>query len=141
MATPCELEEIRCARGWWRLALSFRCAFRGLAEAWRCQQNLRIHLLIALAASGLAAFLRLGALHWAILVLTCALVIATELLNSALEALTDLVSPGYHPLARRAKDVAAGAVVVTALGAVAVGLLLFGPPLWTRLAGLLGVRK
>lgn len=140
MAMPRECEEMRCARGWWRLVLSLRCAWRGLAEAWRCQQNLRIHLLIALAASGLAALLHLGPLHWAVLVLTYSLVIAAELLNSALEALTDLVSPGYHPLARQAKDVAAGAVLVTALGAVAVGLLLLGPPLWTRLAGLLSNR-
>ncbi len=136
-----ELHKIRCAKGWPRLLAGFRCAFRGLAEAWRCQQNLRIHVLIALAASGLAAFLRLGLAQWAILALTYTMVIAAELFNSAIEALTDLVSPGYHPLARQTKDVAAGAVVVTALGAVAVGLLLFGPPLWARAASLLGRRN
>lgn len=135
-AAPDDLRDVRCARGWGRLAQSFRCAFRGLAEAWRCQQNLRIHLLIALAVSGLAGYLRLGSLQWAVLVLTYSLVIAAELLNSALEALADLVSPGYHPLARQAKDVAAGAVVVTALGAVVVGLLVLGPPLWAKLGAL-----
>ncbi|HOG45635.1 MAG TPA: diacylglycerol kinase family protein [Anaerolineae bacterium] len=136
-----ELHDIRCAKGWPRLVASFRCAFHGLAEAWRCQQNLRIHVLIALAVSGLAAFLRLGAVQWAILVLTYTMVIAAELFNSALEALTDLVSPGYHPLARQTKDVAAGAVLVAALGAVAVGLLLFGPPLWQRLLGMLSKKN
>lgn len=141
MAAPRELEAIRCARGWPRLVASFRCAFRGLAEAWRCQQNLRIHLAVAAAASALAALLRLGPVQWAILALTYSLVIAAELLNSALEALTDLVAPDYHPLARQAKDMAAGAVLVTAIGAVAVGLLVLGPPLWARAAGLLQKRN
>ncbi len=141
MAGERELQSLRCAKGWPRLVEGFRCAFRGLGEAWRCQQNLRIHVLIALAASALAGFLGLGATQWAILVLTYSVVLATELLNSALEALTDLVSPGYHPLARQAKDVAAGAVVVTAIGAVAIGLLLLGPPLWAKAASLLQKRN
>lgn len=141
MSARRQCEEVRCARGWWRLVLSFRCAFRGLADAWRCQQNLRIHVLIALAASALATSLRLAPMHWAVLMLTYSLVIAAELFNSALEVLTDLVSPDYHPLARQAKDTAAAAVVVAAVGAVAVGLLLFGPPLWTRLVGLLSKRN
>jgi len=136
MAAPCDLDAIRCARGWPRLVASFRCAFRGLAEAWRCQQNLRIHVGVAAAVGALAALLRLGPLQWAILALTYSLVLAAELVNSALEALIDLVSPGYHPLARQAKDVAAGAVLVTALGAVVVGLLIFGPPLWARATAL-----
>jgi len=141
MAAPRELDAIRCARGWPRLVASFRCAFRGLAEAWRCQQNLRIHVGVALGASALAALLHLGPLQWAILALTYGLVIAAELFNSALEALTDLVAPNYHPLARQAKDMAAGAVIVTALAAVAVGLLVLGPPLWARAAGLLQKRN
>ncbi len=141
MAAPRDLDAIRCARGWPRLVASFRCAFRGLAEAWRCQQNLRIHVGVAAAASALAAYLRVGPAQWAILALTYSLVIAAELFNSALEALTDLVSPGYHPLARQAKDMAAGAVLVTALGAVAVGLLVLAPPLWARVAGLLQKRN
>ena len=60
--------------------------------------------------------------------------LAVELLNSALEALTDLVSPEHHPLAGQAKDLAAGAVLVTAIGAVVVGLLILGPPLWVRIS-------
>lgn len=141
MAGPCELEAIRCARGWPRLVASFRCAFRGLAEAWRCQQNLRIHVGLAAVVSALAALLRLGPLQWSILALTYSLVIAAELLNSAIEALVDLVSPDYHPLARQAKDMAAGAVVVAAFGAVAVGLLVLGPPLWAKATSLLQKRN
>lgn len=125
----------RCEQGPARLLKGFRCAFRGLAAAWRCQQNVRIHLGFVVAITGLGLFLGLPLAHWAILVLTYGLVLAAEILNSALEVLTNLVSPGYHDLAREAKDVAAGAVLVTAVGAVAVGLLILGPPLWARLAG------
>jgi len=128
-----DLSSSRCARGWPRLVASFRCAFAGLADAWRCQQNLRIHAAFILAITGLGAFLRLDLLRWAILVLTYSLVLAAELLNSGLEALTDLASPEYHPLARRAKDTAAAGVLVAAIGAIIVGLLVLGPPLWARL--------
>jgi len=121
-----------------RLVASFCCAFRGLAEAWCSQPNLRIHGLFVLIISGLAAYLGLDPAQWAILVLTFGVVLAEELLNSALEALADLASPGYHPLARRAKDVAAGAVVVTALASIVIGLLILGPPLWDRLARMPG---
>jgi len=96
----------------------------------------RIHVAFVLVITGLGLYLRLGAVQWAVLVLTYGLVLVAELLNSALEALTDLVSPAYHPLAERAKDVAAGAVLVAAVASVAVGLLILGPPLWRQLAGL-----
>ena len=115
------------------LRASFHCAFAGLAESWRSQRNVRIHLGFVLAVTALGVYLRLAASQWAILALTYTVVLVAELLNTALEALTDLFSPSYHPLARRAKDVAAGAVLVAALGAVAVGLLTLGPPLLRRL--------
>ena len=68
--------------------------------------------------------LRLPAAAWAIVFLTITLVVGAELLNSAVESVVDLVSPGEHPLAKRAKDVAAAAVLVAAAGAVAVGICL-----------------
>lgn len=70
------------------------------------------------------AVLRLPAAAWAILFLTIALVVATELLNSAIESVVDLVSPEDRPLAKRAKDIAAAAVLVAAAGAVAVAICL-----------------
>ena len=114
----------------------FRCDFHGWVEAWRCQATVRIHVAFVLVITGLGLYLRLGAVQWAVLVLTYGLVLVAELLNSALEALTDLVSPAYHPLAERAKDVAAGALLVAAVASVAVGLLILGPPLWRQLADL-----
>jgi diacylglycerol kinase (ATP) len=115
---------------------SFRYAWAGLREVWRTERNVRIHGAFVVAITALGLLLRLPAEQWAILVLTFSLVLATEFLNSALEALTDLACPNYHPLAARAKDIAAGAVLVTAFGAIIVGLLILGPPLWAQLLAL-----
>jgi undecaprenol kinase len=90
----------------------------------------RIHALLALLVVAGAAFLRVPPLSWAVLALAIALVIAAELLNTALETLVDLVSPDDHPLAKDAKDVAAAAVLVASLGALAAGAFV----LWERLA-------
>jgi diacylglycerol kinase len=83
----------------------------------------------------LAFWLGISRLEWSVLILTTLLVWMAEFANTALEAVVDLVSPDYHPLAKAAKDVAAAAVLVGALGAVVVGLLILGPPLWARLFG------
>ncbi|NLG86215.1 MAG: diacylglycerol kinase family protein [Firmicutes bacterium] len=104
-------------------------ALSGLVWAWQTQGNVRRHTVAAVVAVALAHLLALSLFERALIILTIALVIATELVNTAIEAIIDLCNPYYHPLAKRAKDVAAAAVLVTALAAVAVGLWLFGPPL------------
>ena len=104
------------------LGATFRYAFAGLLAAWRTERNLRIHAAVAVAVVVAGAVLRLPAAAWAILFLAIALVVAAELLNAAVEAVVDLVSPEDHPLAKRAKDVAAAGVLVAAAGAVAVGI-------------------
>lgn len=111
------------------LASSFRYAGAGLWWAFKTQRNLRIHLGLGLIASILALALRFSPLELAVLVLLMTVVIALELVNTVVEAAVDLASPEYHPLAKSAKDVAAGAVLVAALGAVVIGLLLFLPHL------------
>jgi len=68
-------------------------------------------------------------------VLTIGVVLVSEMLNTVAETLVDLVSPGYHPLAKVVKDVTAGAVLLAAIISIAVGLLVLGPPLWERLVG------
>ena len=83
---------------------------------------MRIHAGIAVAVIVAGALFRLPALAWAVVALAIALVVAAELLNSAVESVVDLVSPDEHPLAKRAKDVAAAAVLVTAAGAVAAAI-------------------
>lgn len=113
-----------------RRAASFGHAFRGVGAALRSEVHLQFHAVASVVTIGLGWFFRLSLGEWALVALAIGAVWAAELFNTAIEALTDLISPGYHPLAGRAKDVAAGAVLLMALGALAVGLLLFGPKAW-----------
>jgi undecaprenol kinase len=112
---------------------SFRCAFAGLWHALRTQRNARIHLSIAIMVVLVGVALKLTQCEWAIICLTIGFVFVAEMFNTVLEAVTDLVTEEYHPLAKQAKDVAAGAVLLAAIIAVAVGLLVLGPPLLARL--------
>jgi diacylglycerol kinase (ATP) len=104
---------------------SFRYALHGVLLSFKTQRHLRIHFTLAVAAL-LAGFLwGLSRLELLVLIGAIALVILSELFNTALEAVVDLVTPDYHPLAKVAKDVAAGAVLVAAVNAALVGALLF----------------
>jgi diacylglycerol kinase len=118
-----------------RFARSVGFALRGGAYAWRTQAHLRFEALAALAAIAAAVALGTGV---AAVVLACALVLVTELVNTAVEATVDLVAPDPDPRAALAKDVAAGAVLVAAVGAVGVGVAVFGPPAWRWLAAAVG---
>jgi diacylglycerol kinase len=115
---------------------SFGFAFAGLSYLLRTQRNARIHVVVGAVACGLAAWLRISCVEWAVLVFTIALVIILEGLNTAVEAAIDLASPEIHPVAKTSKDLAAGMVLVAAIASVAVGLLILGPPLWARLTSL-----
>ena len=116
---------------------SFRYAFHGWHHVLRTQQNIWIHTAIATVVFFLALWLRLPARGWALLILTSAGVFAAEFMNTAIEAVVDLASPELNPLAKIGKDVGAAAVLVAALAAVLVGLLILGPPLWTKLVFLI----
>jgi diacylglycerol kinase len=116
------------------LLMAFVYAGAGIRVTLR-QRNPRIHLLAAVAVIVLAAWLRVSRVEWAILVLCIGLVIAAETVNTAIEAMVDLLSPEIRPAAKVAKDTAAGAVLIAALTAVVVGLLILGPRLWDRIAG------
>jgi diacylglycerol kinase (ATP) len=117
-----------------RRLVSFRHAGRGLWLLISTQWNFRIHLLAAAIAIGLAVFFELTEFEWLILTVTIALVLVAEAVNTSLERLVDLHQPEIHPLARDAKDLAAAVVLITAVGALIVGILLFGPRLWHLLA-------
>lgn len=112
---------------------SFRFAFQGLADLFRTQPNARIHLLLALAAVCAGLWLSISRAEWIALGLCIALVLALEAVNTALEYLTDLVSPAQHPLAGKAKDAAAAAVLLAAAGAALTGGLIFLPKLYALL--------
>jgi diacylglycerol kinase len=113
--------------------ISFIHAGEGLLYAIRTQRNFRIHLVAMVLVVFIGAWLRLPGTSWAVLVLMIGLVLVIEMMNTAAEALVDLASPDYHPLAKLVKDVAAGAVLVIAITSVVVGLIVLGPPLLARL--------
>lgn len=115
------------------LFASFGYAFAGLWYLLRTQRNAQIHLCLAAMAITLGLALGLARWEWLVLVLTCALVLACEGVNTAIEAVVDLASPGYHQLAKVAKDVAAGTVLLSAICSIVVALLLFVPHLWPLL--------
>lgn len=94
------------------------------------EANARVQLAVAAAVVGLGIWLEVGPRDWALLVLAMGVVLAAEAFNTALEALADRVAPDQHPLVGRAKDVAAGAVLLASLAAAGVGLLVLGAPLW-----------
>ena len=112
----------------WLLSLlrSFGYAFAGIGRLIRQQRNAQIHVGLTLFILLLSLAWGLSRVEWLILVLTIALVLSMEALNTAVEAVVDLVSPQFHPLAKLAKDVAAGGVLIAAIGAVIVALLLYG---------------
>jgi len=108
---------------------SFGHAFSGLAAMLRSQHNAWIHLAATIVAVGFGLFLALPRDEWIWLVLAIMAVWTAEALNTAFELMCDVASPEFHPLVKQAKDVAAAAVLITALGATIVGLLIFLPRL------------
>jgi diacylglycerol kinase len=110
--------------------VSFKCAFAGLRYAFQTQRNFRFHLGTAVFVLIAAYWLDVTPAAWAVLILTISCVLVVELLNTAIEVMVDIISPDYHPLAKTAKDLAAGAVLLVAITSVLVGIVIFGPPLW-----------
>jgi diacylglycerol kinase len=112
---------------------SFFYAFSGMWYAVKTQRNIRIHSIIALCVVALGLWLGLGWLQWAVLFLMMGAVVSSEMLNTAIETIVDAQVEEFHPLAKVAKDVSAGAVMILALTAVLVGICLLGPPLLDKL--------
>lgn len=112
-----------------RFIRSFGFAMAGIFDAFKTQPNFRFHCVAAIFVLFLGLFLEVETYEWLWLVVAIALVLSAELFNTAIESLTDLASPDIHPLAKRAKDAAAAAVLVLALFAIAVGGLVFLPKL------------
>lgn len=109
---------------------SFRFAFRGVGLLIGSQTNARIHLVATLLVTVLGIFLRVQPWEWCILVVAMTLVWLTEAMNTAFEFLADAVTLEYHPLIEKSKDLAAGAVLLAAIGAVLLGAIVFLPYLW-----------
>jgi diacylglycerol kinase (ATP) len=99
----------------------------GITVMLRSQHNAWIHAAATLAVCVAGLLFRLSTPEWCWIVLAIVAVWTAEALNTAFELLTDVASPGFHPLAGRAKDVAAGAVLISALGSMTIGAIIFGP--------------
>jgi len=108
---------------------SFRHALRGIWITLSTQHNAWIHAVATTAAVVAGLALGISRAEWLAVVLAIMAVWTAEALNTAFESLCNVASPEFHPLVERAKDVAAGAVLISAIGAVAIGLLVFGPRL------------
>lgn len=115
------------------LGQSFSTAWTGIRESFQEERNVRIHGVAILAVVILGLWLGIDAVRWAILALACGAVLATELLNTALERLTDMVTSELCEEARQVKDMAAGAVFVAAIFAALAGLAVFAGPLLRKM--------
>jgi diacylglycerol kinase (ATP) len=120
---------------------SLNYAIEGIIHAARTQKQMRHHFLAALLVLLAVLFLKVSALEFTLLTISICFVLFAELINTAVEAVVDLVSPGYHPLAKIAKDVAAGGVLVAAIGAVVMGYLILSKyifPVYREVLGVMG---
>jgi diacylglycerol kinase (ATP) len=111
---------------------SVKCALRGIQVMLVSQHNAWIHVIATVCVLAAGLIFGLTTAEWCWITLAVVAVWTAEALNTAFEFLTDVASPEFHPLAGKAKDVAAGAVLIAALGAVAIGLLIFGPHVLSR---------
>ena len=112
-----------------REAESFACAFRGIAGLLRGEPHARIHLAATAAVAALSWWLGIGQWEWVAVILAAGLVWTAEALNTAIEYVADLAHPDEHPEVKKLKDLAAAAVLFASLAALAVGLIVFVPPL------------
>jgi diacylglycerol kinase len=115
---------------WAKFIAGFGHAFRGLWYALRTQRNARVHVSIAILAILLGIVLRISAVEFAMIFVAITSVFIAEMFNTVFELCIDLASPEYSPLAKIAKDVAAGAVLLSAILSVVIGVFVFGPHLW-----------
>jgi diacylglycerol kinase (ATP) len=112
---------------------SFRHAGAGVATMLRSQHNAWIHAAATVVAVTAGMAVRISGIDWCLLSLAVAVVWVAEALNTAFEFLCDVASPEFHPLVKKSKDVAAGAVLLAAVGAVVVGAIVFIPHLLAQL--------
>ena len=106
---------------------SFVFAFAGIGETFRVGRNFKVQLAFAVAAIVLGVVFRIEACEWAVIAVCIGVVLGGECVNTSIEAVVDLVSPDYHELAKRAKDCAAGGVLLCAIASAAVAAIIFLP--------------
>ncbi len=110
-----------------RRCLSFKFAIRGIFISIKSQLNMKIHIIAAILAVLIGIYLEISNYEWLIIILVIGLVFSTEMINTSIEALVDLVSPAYNKSAEKVKDISAGAVLISAIIALIAGIIIFVP--------------
>ncbi|AYV67175.1 diacylglycerol kinase [Niallia circulans] len=114
---------------------SFRLAILGILTAIKQERNVKIHLVITILVIILGLLNDLSKQEWMFIAFCIGLVISLELINTAIERVVDLVTSEYHPLAKEAKDIAAGAVFIAAILSIVIGGIIFIPKIWSAITG------
>ena len=120
-----------------RLANSFRYAWQGIVQAYRGEQNLKIHTFVAILVVVFGFFLKISYIEWLVCLLLIGLVLMSEFINTAIEYVVDLASPSVHPLAKAAKDTASAGVLMMAIISAIIGLVIFIPKIIDFIGGYL----
>ena len=110
-----------------KLINSFKYAIEGIISSFKTERNMKIQVLAMIVVIALGLFFKLNKVEWCFIIIAIASVISAELFNTAIETVVDMVSPERNPKAKLAKDIAAGAVLVVAIGAAIIGFIIFGP--------------
>ena len=126
-------DERKKQKGIMKFLNSFTYPIKGLKYAYRNEQNLAFDIGMALLVVIAGFLFKVSVTEWALLALTIGMVLSLELVNTAIEAVVDLVTEEYHPLAKVAKDTSAAAVFIFAIVAIVVGIIIFGPKLFAIL--------
>jgi diacylglycerol kinase len=126
------IEQITKNRNWGDV---FKNAFSGAVNALSSQKNFKIHLSVSFLVLVMGLWLKVSILEMAILVFAITLGLAIETINTAFEKTVDLVTSEYHPLAKAAKDISAGAMLIVSIGMAIIGILILFPPLWQKILG------
>jgi len=113
---------------------SFKYAFKGINHFVRSEPNVIIHLIAAVLAVAMGWYFAINNIEWCLIIFAIGSVLGAEAFNTSIEYLTDLVSPDYHELAGKTKDVAAAAVLLIAIAAAIIGLIIFLPKILTLLS-------
>ena len=103
----------------------FKCAFKGIWDTLKSESHMRFHMVAAFYVIIFSSFYSFSNIQWAILVLTIVLVMVLEMVNTCIEKLCNLVADRYEPLVKLAKDISAGAVLISAIGSAVVAVLFF----------------
>lgn len=118
-----------------RLRNSFQYAWQGIVQAYKGEQNLKIHTFIAILVIVFGFFLKISYIEWLVCLILIGLVLMAEFINTAIEYVVDLASPSIHPLAKSAKDTASAGVLMMAIISAIIGLVIFVPKIIDFIGG------